>query len=176
LKLQWLTLKCLAGALSWTLWSVNESPEDSSHSELLGFFGHCPSSSILENRKCSILETGSIAILRWGKTLRKSYPQSLDQMMDKIQKHSNSEYYTPSSEPFRIHLFIPLLHILESFSYAVKIWYEAFILGVLRDMQVGQWSLNHGRTVGLPCLFSSSVKELNCTSECQLIEHDCLVA
>jgi hypothetical protein len=30
-----------------TLWSVNESPEDSSHSELLGFWT-CPLSSILE--------------------------------------------------------------------------------------------------------------------------------
>jgi hypothetical protein len=95
--------------------------------------------------------------------------------MDKTQKRSNSEYYTPSSEPSRIYLFIPLLHILESFSNAVKIWYEAFILGVLHDVQAGQWSLNHGGTVGLPCLFSRSVKELNYTSEYQVIEHDCLV-
>jgi hypothetical protein len=50
-----------------TLWSVNESPEDSSHSELL-VFGLCPSSSILETRKHSVSETGSVSILRWWKT------------------------------------------------------------------------------------------------------------
>jgi hypothetical protein len=31
-------------------------------------FGLCPSSSILETRKHSILETGSVSVLRWGKT------------------------------------------------------------------------------------------------------------
>jgi hypothetical protein len=54
-------------------------------------------------------------------SLRKSYLQTLDQTMDKVQKYRKSEYYTPSSELFRIYLFIPLLHILELFSNAVKI-------------------------------------------------------
>jgi hypothetical protein len=29
--------------------------------------------------------------------------------MKKVEKPSNSEYYTPSSEPFRIYIFIALL-------------------------------------------------------------------
>jgi hypothetical protein len=54
-------------------------------------FGLCPLPSILETRKHRILETGFVSVLRWGKTysvesLRKSWPQSLDQMMDKVQK------------------------------------------------------------------------------------------
>jgi hypothetical protein len=39
-------------------------------------------------------------------------------------------------EPFRIYLFIPLLHILESFSDAVKVGNEAFTLGVLHDSKL----------------------------------------
>jgi hypothetical protein len=49
-----------------TFWSVNESPKDLSHSELL-VFGLCPSSSILEIRK-QCFETGYVSVLRWGKT------------------------------------------------------------------------------------------------------------
>jgi hypothetical protein len=45
------------------LWSMNESPEDLSQSELL-VFGVCPPSSILETRKRRVLEAGSVSVLR----------------------------------------------------------------------------------------------------------------
>jgi hypothetical protein len=127
-------------------------------------FGLCPLSTILETRKHRVSETGSVSILRWGKTptlLSPSERADLNHWIRWWTKSKNAVILSiihHHQKPFRIYLFILLLHILESFSNALKIWYEAFILGVLHDVQAGQWSLNHGGTVGLPCLFNWSVK------------------
>jgi hypothetical protein len=56
-------------------------------------FGLCPSSSILKTREQNVLETDSVS-----------------KTMDNVQKPSNSESYTPLSEPFRATCKIIVLH------------------------------------------------------------------
>jgi hypothetical protein len=72
-------------------------------------FGLRPSSGILETRKHNVSETGSVSVLRLGEGRKHiRFPKRCVfkflkyRTMGKVQKPSNSEYYTPSSEPFRI--------------------------------------------------------------------------
>jgi hypothetical protein len=65
------------------------------------FFGFCPSSGILETRKHNVSETDPVS-----KTLFFFYFLQY-WTMDKVQRPSNSECYTPSSEPFRIYMIVP---------------------------------------------------------------------
>jgi hypothetical protein len=66
------------------------------HSELLGF-GLFPSSRVRESKKHDVSETGSVP-----ETSCLLFSRTPDD--GKIKDPSNSECYTPSSEPFRIYL------------------------------------------------------------------------
>jgi hypothetical protein len=95
-------------------------------------FGLFPSSGNLQNRKHDVSETGSVSVLKWeGKTptqlvlleranfnqwgrkqfqfpKRRVFYFIENRTIEKAQKPSNSVCYTPSSEPFRIYIFMKL--------------------------------------------------------------------
>jgi hypothetical protein len=53
-------------------------------------------------REHNVSETGSVSVLSFRNVVFSAFLEY--QTMDKVQKHSNSECYTPSSEPIRIYL------------------------------------------------------------------------
>jgi hypothetical protein len=70
---------------------------------ITGFFGRCPSFSILKSRKHNISETGSLSPLTWGRKQiqfrKRSFWYLEYRTMDKVRKSSNFVCYIPSSNP-----------------------------------------------------------------------------
>jgi hypothetical protein len=89
-------------------------------------FGLCPSSGFFlnNNEKHNVSGTGSVSVLRWGKTptllgpLERANQNHWPRTMDKARKPSISVCYAPSSEPYSIYLNVVLLlehHITKTY-------------------------------------------------------------
>jgi hypothetical protein len=95
------------------------------HLRITRFLDFGPSSGILKTREHNVSENGSVSILVLGENT----PTQLGpyRTMEKVQKASDSECYTLSSEPFRIY------HVILAYEYVKEsiLYYDHIIRGRL---------------------------------------------